>query len=326
MNKLFFYFIVIVSLVGCGTSHPVVRTTKPVAQTTKKTDPRKVNRPNSTPVKRTTTPTRTTETNPVGAVNSKSNEVENEKARETPSNDNQKTTEVLQATTTVKVTTAMVLAYIEKYKDIAKKDMVDYGIPASITLGQGILESGAGSGPLSTQANNHFGIKCHKEWTGPTVSYDDDAIGECFRKYSHPHESFKDHSMFLVSRERYASLFRLEQDDYKSWSKGLKAAGYATDPSYPTKLITLIEKYQLYRFDAEVLGKPVPQILRTTDSTATEKPTALPIKSSENQHIVVKGDTLFSIAKKYNMTVDDLKRKNNLTENAISIGQILSVN
>ncbi|MEN9337015.1 MAG: hypothetical protein RLZZ500_2002 [Bacteroidota bacterium] len=326
MNKLFFYLIVIVSLVGCGTSHPVVRTTKPVAQTTKKTDPRKVNRPNSTPVKRTTSPAGTSGTNPVGAVNSKSNEVENEKARETPSNDNQKTTEVLQATTTVKVTTAMVLAYIEKYKDIAKKDMVDYGIPASITLGQGILESGAGSGPLSTQANNHFGIKCHKEWTGPTVSYDDDAVGECFRKYSHPHESFKDHSMFLVSRERYASLFRLEQDDYKSWSKGLKAAGYATDPSYPTKLITLIEKYQLYRFDAEVLGKPVPQILRATDSTAVEKPTVFPIKNLGNQHVVAKGDTLFSIAKKYNMTVDDLKRKNNLTENAISIGQTLSVN
>ena len=326
MNKvillLFFSFFVL----SCGTSHPVVRTTKPVAQTTKKPDSRKGSRHNSAPVKKNTTPIITTEKTVSKHSNSISNPATSESSKEIINNVNQQPTEVLQATTTVKVTTAMVLAYIDAYKEIAKKDMVDFGIPASITLGQGILESGAGSGPLSTQANNHFGIKCHKEWTGPSVSYDDDAVGECFRKYSNPHESFKDHSMFLITRERYAPLFRLEKDDYVGWSKGLKAAGYATDPAYPTKLITLIEKYQLYRFDAEVLGKPVPQIVQSKDSIAVDKPADFLVKTIVNQHVVVKGDTLFSIAKKYNMTVDDLKKRNNLTDNALSIGQTLSVN
>lgn len=327
MNKVILFLFLSFLVASCGTSHPVVRTTKPVAQTQKKPDPRKGTRPNAAPVKRNTTPVATTDkpSSTTSNSTSSSNATEPENNASTVAV-NQQPTEVLQATTTVKVTTAMVLAYIDKYKEIAKKDMVDYGIPASVTLGQGILESGAGSGPLSTQANNHFGIKCHKEWTGPSVSYDDDSAGECFRKYSHPHESFKDHSMFLVSRERYAALFRLEQDDYKGWSRGLKAAGYATDPAYPTKLITLIEKYQLYRFDAEVLGKPVPQIIQSKDSIAVDKPIVFPVKTIGNQHVVTKGDTLFSIAKKYNMSVDDLKKKNNLTENAISIGQTLSVN
>ena len=164
-------------------------------------------------------------------------------------------TEILEATTRVKVTTEMVLAYIDSYKAIAKNNMVQYGIPSSICLGQGILESGAGTGPLSAIANNHFGIKCHQDWNGPSVKYDDDAAQECFRKYNQASESYNDHALFLKSRKWYDPLFKLEKDDYKGWAKGLKAAGYATDPKYPEKLIGIIERYHLDQYDAEVLGK-----------------------------------------------------------------------
>ena len=221
--------------------------------------------------------------------------------------------EVLEATTRVKVTTPMVLAYIEKYKGVAKDNMVRTGIPASITLGQALLESGAGTGPLSVQANNHFGIKCHKEWTGPSIKYTDDAENECFRKYDDPSQSFKDHSYFLTSRPRYAELFEFQKDDYKSWAYGLKAAGYATDSKYPDKLITLIEKYQLNRFDAEVLGKDfVPA-------------TKLAYADDAQKYTVIKGDSLYSISKKFNISIDDLKRKNNLSDNTISLGQSIIV-
>ena len=165
------------------------------------------------------------------------------------------TQEVLTATSQVKVTTAIVLEYIENFKDVAKGNMSQYGIPASITLAQGILESGAGTAPLCRAANNHFGIKCHKEWTGDSVLHDDDAAGECFRKYRDPAESFRDHSLFLTTRQRYSALFKLDRDDYKGWAKGLRAAGYATDVKYPEKLIGIIERYQLQRFDAEVMGR-----------------------------------------------------------------------
>jgi flagellum-specific peptidoglycan hydrolase FlgJ len=242
---------------------------------------------------------------------------------ETPIENSTKTansTEVLAATTRVKVTTAMVLEYIEKYKEIAKKDMIDYGIPASITLGQGILESGAGTGPLSIQANNHFGIKCHKEWNGPSVNYDDDTEQECFRKYSEPNESYRDHSLFLTSRERYSKLFKLEKDDYKSWAQGLKDAGYATDVAYPAKLIGLIERYQLQKYDAEVLGKEyVPMVVTSNEN----KPSVA--EPSSDLHEVIKGDTLYSISKKYNISVEDLKRKNNIPDFGIAIGQKLIV-
>jgi flagellum-specific peptidoglycan hydrolase FlgJ len=164
-------------------------------------------------------------------------------------------TEILEATTRVKVTPEIVLAYINSYQSIAKNNMVQYGIPASICLGQGILESGAGTGPLSAIANNHFGIKCHQDWNGPSVKYDDDAAQECFRKYSQASESYNDHALFLKSRRWYDPLFKLEKDDYRAWAKGLKAAGYATDPKYPEKLIGIIERYHLDQYDAEVLGK-----------------------------------------------------------------------
>src|SRR5690606_35256766 len=164
-----------------------------------------------------------------------------------------KDTEVLESTSKTKVYTDVVSGYIDEYKDIAKSQMGEYGIPASIILAQGILESGAGRGDLVKKANNHFGIKCHN-WNGEGVTHDDDTRGECFRKYSHPSESYKDHSLFLTGRSRYGFLFELKKNDYKGWAKGLRKAGYATDPQYPQKLIGLIERYQLYTYDAEVLG------------------------------------------------------------------------
>jgi flagellum-specific peptidoglycan hydrolase FlgJ len=228
---------------------------------------------------------------------------------------NTASSEILEATTRVKVTTEMVLAYIEKYKNIAKENMVNTGIPASITLGQAILESGAGTGPLSVQANNHFGIKCHKEWTGPSIRYTDDAENECFRKYEEPSGSFKDHSYFLTSRPRYASLFQLGKDDYAAWARGLKAAGYATDPKYPEKLIGLIERYQLSKYDAEVLGK----------SYVASTPKEITYSEDVQKYTVVKGDTLYSISKRFNITVEELKRKNNMVDNTLSLGQTIIV-
>ena len=139
--------------------------------------------------------------------------------------------------------------YIATYKDDAIEEMQRTGIPASITLAQGILESGDGNSALARYAKNHFGIKCHSDWKGPTFTMDDDAKDECFRKYRKVIESYKDHSAFLTGRNRYAFLFELKITDYKGWAKGLKKAGYATNPKYPDLLIGIIEKNELYKFD-----------------------------------------------------------------------------
>ena len=144
--------------------------------------------------------------------------------------------------------------YIETYKDIAMKEMREHKIPASITLAQGILESGAGNSALAREAKNHFGIKCHKEWTGEGYYMDDDAKNECFRVYKNPEESYRDHSEFLTGRPRYANLFKLDIMDYEGWARGLKAAGYATSPTYAEKLIERIEKYHLNRYDSLAMG------------------------------------------------------------------------
>ncbi len=138
--------------------------------------------------------------------------------------------------------------YIDQYKDLAIEEMLKYHIPASITLAQGLFESGAGRSVLSTQGNNHFGIKCHG-WTGPSMSKDDDAVGECFRVYGNARESFEDHSKFLAKNARYARLFLLDQTDYRGWANGLKACGYATNPHYAKRLIDLIELYKLNQYD-----------------------------------------------------------------------------
>ncbi len=139
--------------------------------------------------------------------------------------------------------------YIKKYAPAATKNMRFFKIPASITLAQGILESGYGEGTLAVNANNHFGIKCHKDWKGKSITHDDDEKDECFRSYKNPLRSFRDHSLFLVERDRYSNLFTLNKKDYKGWAIGLKAAGYATDPKYADKLISLIERFKLTRFD-----------------------------------------------------------------------------
>src|SRR5215212_5603018 len=138
--------------------------------------------------------------------------------------------------------------YVLKYKDIAMEEMQRTGIPAAITLAQGIHETSAGQSVLVTKSNNHFGIKCKAEWTGPSVSHDDDARGECFRKYSSPYDSYKDHSDFLSTRPNYASLFKLDPTDYEAWAWGLKKAGYATNPKYPQILIKLIRDYDLQNY------------------------------------------------------------------------------
>ena len=144
--------------------------------------------------------------------------------------------------------------YIQTYKDIAMREMREHKIPASITLAQGILESGAGNSALAREAKNHFGIKCHKGWDGKTYHMDDDEKDECFRKYSNAEESFRDHSEFLCTRGRYSALFDLEITDYRGWAKGLKAAGYATNPKYAQLLIDRIELYDLTKYDQIALG------------------------------------------------------------------------
>src|SRR5690606_24906929 len=154
-----------------------------------------------------------------------------------------------QSTQPVKPATSLSgLAYIEQYKDIAIAEMERYGIPASIKLAQALLESGNGNSTLARRANNHFGIKCTPEWPGKKTYQDDDRRNDCFRVYNRPEDSFKDHSQFLL-RKRYEALFELDKDDYKGWAKGLKSAGYATNPRYADLLIDIIERYQLYQYD-----------------------------------------------------------------------------
>jgi flagellum-specific peptidoglycan hydrolase FlgJ len=204
---------------------------------------------------------------------------------------------------------AVVSNYVYQFSEIAKEEMLQYGIPASITLAQGILESGAGRGELSTRANNHFGIKCHSGWEGERVYHDDDKAQECFRKYKDSKYSYRDHSLFLAGRSRYASLFKLGKDDYKGWARGLKKAGYATDPKYPNKLISIVERYDLQQYDEQVLGS----------KASITKPDATKISS----YTVKKGDTLYSISRKFNVPVETLKRYNGLTLNDLSIGKVL---
>lgn len=220
--------------------------------------------------------------------------------------------------------------YIYQYKAVAKEEMGTYGIPASITLAQGILESKAGKGKLTRKSNNHFGIKCH-EWDGDVVYHDDDLRQECFRKYKNPNYSFRDHSLFLKNRPRYGKLFELRIDDYKGWARGLKRAGYATDPAYPRKLIAIIERNELYKYDGEVLEtldssegikrerKEIAQ--QKTENTGLNKHKT----TKEEVYVVQKGDTLYSIAQQFGLSVEDLKKQNKLGDNTISIGQELEV-
>ena len=215
------------------------------------------------------------------------------------------------------------LQYIKKYAPLAVLEMHKYNIPASVTLAQGILESGNGRSQLASKSNNHFGIKCHTGWKGAKVYHDDDEKGECFRKYKYVETSYKDHSEFLSGRRRYASLFKLRKSDYKGWAKGLKKAGYATDKKYPKKLIKIIEEYKLYEFDKfreKDLKKLKKETKRSQAKTITNSK-----KSKQQNYKVKKGDTLYSIARKFKITVENLKDANNLSTNKISIGQQLTI-
>jgi flagellum-specific peptidoglycan hydrolase FlgJ len=195
--------------------------------------------------------------------------------------------------------------------------MKKFGIPASVTMAQGILESSSGKGGLALKSNNHFGIKCHSTWKGKKVYHDDDEKGECFRKYKNPETSYRDHSVFLKSRSRYSFLFKLKKSNYIKWAKGLKKAGYATDPGYADKLISIIERYELWKLDGS--KKP----LNKSKEKRVSKKKSKNAERQDQNHMVKKGDTLFSISKKYNNSVSDLDKINNHTGNTISLGQSL---
>lgn len=229
--------------------------------------------------------------------------------------------------------------YVGAYKDIAIKKMEEYNIPASITLAQGILESGNGLSNLAKKSNNHFGIKCHSGWKGKKVYHDDDKRNECFRKYPSPEGSFNDHSLFLTNRGRYEFLFDLRPDDYKAWAKGLKKAGYATDRKYPRKLISFIENFELYEYDELVLDeRAYSRAMKEKGSSVKEKGSsgknrerysrsddAIAYKKDVTLYKVGKGDTLYSIAREHELTVEELKKMNKLGSNHLDIGQELIV-
>jgi flagellum-specific peptidoglycan hydrolase FlgJ len=202
--------------------------------------------------------------------------------------------------------------YIEKFGPIARDEMKVFGVPASITLAQGILESGMGYGRLALQGNNHFGIKCHSDWKGKRIYHDDDLKGECFRVYNDPATSYRDHSLFLTGRTRYSFLFDIKTSNYEAWAKGLKKAGYATDPKYPDKLISLIERFDLTRYD---IKKSKKSVAKKSKSTIKQK----------QIHTVQKGDTLYSVSRKYDIPIDKLVEINQINDKTIYIGQKLKI-
>jgi LysM repeat protein len=214
--------------------------------------------------------------------------------------------------------------YIKKFKDDAVKEMYLHHIPASIVLAQAILESNSGRSELATNANNHFGIKCKKEWGGDSYLKDDDEQGECFRKYNNVLESYSDHSIFLLSRVRYAFLFQISLSDYRAWCFGLKEAGYATDPNYAYSLINIIEKHELYQFDKhELLAKADPVIMQE------EKNPELTMKEiynfNQTKFIITKpNDSYFKIASEYGIEIEKLMAYNEIKRGEkIVIGQKL---
>ena len=213
--------------------------------------------------------------------------------------------------------------YIDQYKDVAIEQMKKYHIPASITLAQGLFESGAGRSELARKGNNHFGIKCHG-WKGRKVYHDDDASNECFRAYNNAYESYEDHSRFLVSGKRYQSLFSLKNTDYRGWAHGLKAAGYATNPSYATKLINIIELYKLYEYDH---AKHYDRFLAsaTKDRVAPGGMTHPIYKFNNNYYLKARrGDSFSSIAKEIGLSERKLAAYNELPVSAsLSEGDIV---
>lgn len=276
--------------------------------------------------------------------------------------------------------------YIKKYKDIAIRQMYRHNIPASIILAQACLESSDGNSTLAKKANNHFGIKCHDGWKGKKIRHDDDAKRECFRKYKNAEDSFTDHSNFLRSRTRYASLFDLPITDYKAWAHGLKAAGYATNPKYAQLLINIIEEHELYKYDSkekysekyssnfaqrraerlklkmERLNRkaakavlranrasykyhkftgfeelqdafaPAPSVVAPEQSVEGNKVHRQPENPKHNQqqdnafYLVRKGDTLYSIARKHGLSIEEIQKLNpGIKANELKIGSRLKL-
>jgi LysM repeat protein len=209
------------------------------------------------------------------------------------------------------------LSYIEQYKDLAIEQMLRFGIPASITLSQGLLESRAGMSDLAIRGNNHFGIKCH-DWNGKTVYHDDDAVGECFRAYSNVRDSYEDHSRFLKENQRYRQLFSYSKTDYYSWAYGLKAAGYATNPKYPSLLINIIQLYNLDRFDgADSYDK---FMVRRSSDRRTESSTPLhPIYIyNKNYYLYARqGDTFKSIGEEVGISYRKIAKYNERDRNDV---------
>ena len=197
---------------------------------------------------------------------------------------------VLWASLSVVAQTDDYVLYINQYKDVAIEQMRKYRIPASITLAQGLLESGAGKSELARKSNNHFGIKCHS-WDGKRTYHDDDAKGECFRVYKNVRDSYEDHSIFLATGSRYAFLFKFPETDYVNWARGLKRAGYATSPTYADKLIEIIERYDLDRFD------------RAQGSKSRYLGPHTPYIANDIVYVVARqGDTLLSIAEEFGLS------------------------
>lgn len=230
--------------------------------------------------------------------------------------------------------------YVNQFKDIAMSEMKRSGVPAAITLAQGILESENGNGELVKKSNNHFGIKCKSTWAGESVNHDDDAEGECFRAYTDAAESYRDHSDFLRNNKRYASLFNLDADDYKGWAKGLKKAGYATNPRYPELLIKHIEQYNLQQYTLLALNEvPASDISKATEekgSVATSQEVkdekavvateAAAITGEPGRIITInrikcvfvnKGTSLLALATKHNINLNKLMEFNDFTEEGI---------
>lgn len=240
------------------------------------------------------------------------------------------------------------LSYIDAFKGVAIEEMNGAGIPASITLAQGILESGSGNSALAKYANNHFGIKCTSNWKGKAYYKDDDKTDDCFRVYKDARESYRDHSEFL-KRKRYSFLFQLDKNDYKNWAQGLKTAGYATNPKYPDLLIGIIEKYKLNQYDQseterEKINREDRVFTEINANIPKEKQKFTPIEVApkdppsgtfaapnatttvgDKYYVVKQGDTLYGISKTFKLTVDELKILNQMLDNNIKIGQKLLV-
>lgn len=228
------------------------------------------------------------------------------------------------------------LVYINKYSKTAISEMRRTGVPASITLAQGILESNSGRSKLATEGNNHFGVKCHKDWSGKRIYKDAEVANECFRAYPNAEASFKDHSDFLRYQNRYKFLFDLDPDDYKGWAKGLKQAGYATDPAYPQKLIKLIEEYGLDNLDGGVsveapspLEAEKPKIIEKTVVFYKERISISLSRDIYTQNGVpfvyaLEGESLESVSRQFNLFRKELRKFNDITvEEPLKAGEII---